>query len=487
MKKLSDLLSGIAIVRKTGDTAIQINTIQYDSQNISPGDLFVAVKGGTYDGHDYIDAAIRQRASAVVGQYPPPDDRVPYIQVGNTRKALALIASAYYGHPGRFMDLIGITGTNGKTSTAFLIDSVLKQHGMRTGLLGTVVYRIGSDEKDAGRTTPESTTLHQLLAAMLEKKTEAVVMELSSHALDQYRAEGLAFRLAVFTNLSRDHLDYHRSMAHYEATKQHLFSQVDTVKGENIINGDDDRGRVMVHANRRPVFTYSVAPGKADVFPVSTEYSIDGSTCVLHTPKGDLEIHSTLPGRHNMYNIMAAVSAGVCLQVPLDTIKTGIEKVACIPGRLEPINEGQPYTVFVDYAHTPDAMEKVLTAIKDISSGEVIVVFGCGGERDTGKRHLMGAAAEKYAGKVFLTSDNPRTEDPAQIIEDILRGITRRDAIAVISDRREAIHSALESASDNDCVLILGKGHEPYQLIGNKKFPFDDRQVARDYLRNKFN
>jgi UDP-N-acetylmuramoyl-L-alanyl-D-glutamate--2,6-diaminopimelate ligase len=487
MKKLSDLLRGIDIVQKTGDTAIQINTIQYDSRNISPGDLFVAVKGGTYDGHDYLDAAIRQRANAVVGQHPPSDDRVPYIQVGNTRKALALMASAYYGHPGHFMDLIGITGTNGKTSTAFLIDSILRCHGMRTGLLGTLVYRIGTDEMDAGWTTPESTTLNQLLAAMLEKKTEAVVMELSSHALDQYRAEGLAFRLAVFTNLSQDHLDYHRSMAHYEAAKQRLFSQVDSVKGENIVNGDDDRSSVMVHANHRPVFTYSAAPGKADVFPVSTEYSIDGSACVLHTPKGDLEFHSTLFGKHNIYNIMAAVSAGICLEIPLDAIKTGIEHVTFIPGRLETINEGQPYTVFVDYAHTPDAMEKVLIAIKDISSGEVIVVFGCGGERDTGKRHLMGATAEKYADTVILTSDNPRTEDPAQIIEDTIRGIKKRDAIAVISDRREAIHSALECASGNDCVLILGKGHEPYQLIGNKKFPFDDRQVAREYLRNKFN
>ena len=487
MKRLSDLLSGVDIIQKSGDSTIQIHGIQYDSREVSPGDLFVAIKGGTYDGHEYIDAAIRRRASAVVGNNPPPDDRIPYVQVGNTRKALAEIAAAYYGHPGRSLSLIGITGTNGKTSTAFLIESILKQHGMRTGLLGTVMYKIGGEERTADWTTPESTTLQQLLAAMLEASTETVVMELSSHALDQYRAEGLAFRLAVFTNLTQDHLDYHRSMADYAAAKQRLFAQVDAVKGENIINGDDTRSREMVLANHRPVFTYSATAGKADVFPVSAEYSSRGSTVVLRTPSGDIALSTSLPGKHNVYNIMAAVSVGICLNISLEHIKNGIEAVITIPGRLEHVDVGQPFSVLVDYAHTPDAMENVITSVKQVTTGNLIVLFGCGGDRDKRKRPMMGSIADTYSDTAILTTDNPRTEDSEQIIQDTLQGVTNLDKMIIVPDRSDAIKTALDRASDDDCVLILGKGHEQYQMIGKEKLPFDDRQIAREYLRKKYN
>ena len=483
--KLKELLSEVTIITKSGDIDIQINTIQHDSRNVSPGDLYVAIKGGTHDGHDYIDAAIWRGATAVVGEIPPPGDGAPYIQVGNTRKAEAKITSAFYGHPWRSMKLIGITGTNGKTSTAHLIESILQEHGIRTGLIGTVVRRIGSEEKNADLTTPESSALHRILYSMFQQKTETVIMEISSHALDQYRVEGLVFRLAMFTNLSHDHLDYHRSMEDYTAAKQRLFTQVDPVEGENIMNGDDPMSQVMAQQNHRPVFTFSAAPGKADVFPVSAHFSLNGIEAVLHTPKGTLDVRSSLAGRHNLYNIMAAASAGLCLGIPAGEITSGIEKVSCIPGRLEPVVEGQSFSVLVDFAHTPDAMEKVMTALRGLITGNLIVVFGCGGDRDKSKRPLMGSIAEQLSDRAILTSDNPRNEDPEHIIQDTLEGVADKDAMDVIIDRTEAIRHALDIAKEADCVLILGKGHELYQAIGTEKIPHDDREVARKLLRIK--
>lgn len=486
MVNLNELLTDIPIIQQTGETDIEINSIQFDSRNVSPGDLFVAIKGENFDGHDFIDAAIRHRARAVVTEIPPPDDRVPCIQVGNTRNALAHLSSAFYGHSWRSMTMIGITGTNGKTSTAYLIDSILRADGLRTGMLGTVEYRIGSESVKAEWTTPESSTLHKLLHSMVEHRTDAVVLEVSSHALEQYRVEGLVFRIAVFTNISQDHLDYHRSMEEYAAAKQRLFRMVDPVKGENIINGDDPMSEVMVRQNRRPVFSFSAEPGKADVFPGSAQFSFDGISAVLKTPRGDLNIKSSLVGRHNLQNIMAAVSVSICLDIPDSSIEKGIENISVVPGRLEQIKACQPFHVLVDFAHTPYAIQKALKGIREIFDGKLTVIFGCGGDRDRTKRPFMGAVAEDEADKAVLTSDNPRTEDPEQIIRDTLEGVKNKDKMEVILNRKEAIHKTLDNAEKNECVVILGKGHEPYQIIGKEKILFDDRETARAFLTKKF-
>lgn len=487
MTNLNELLSDVEIIQQTGDTDIEINTIQYDSRNVSPGDLFVAIKGDNFDGHDFIDAAIRQRARAVVTELPPSADSVPCIQVGNTRKALAHIASAYYDHSWRSMTLIGITGTNGKTSTAYLIESILQASGLRTGMLGTVAYHIGSEVLDAEWTTPESSSLHQMLHTMSREKTDTVVMEVSSHALEQYRAEGLVFRVAVFTNISQDHLDYHRSMNEYAAAKQRLFEMVDPVLGENIINGDDPWSEEMVSRNHRPVISFSAKPGKADVFPGDSQYSFKGISATLNTPKGKLNVKSSLLGMHNLQNIMAAVCVGLSLDIPVSNIETGISKLTSIPGRLEPVRTGQPFTVLVDFAHTPDAIDKVIRSVRELIDGKLIAVFGCGGDRDKSKRPLMGSISEKGADRIIITSDNPRNEDPMQIIRETLAGVKDKKKADVFVDRTEAVHHALSIAGDTDCVLILGKGHEPYQLIGSKKIPYDDRDVARKYLMSKYN
>jgi len=486
MKKLSELIRNIESPDSGGLDDIIINSIQYDSRNIHPGDLFVAIRGDSTDGHEYINAAAGRGARAIVCERRRPGIAVPCIQVDSSRRALALMAAAYYDHPGRHMKLVGITGTNGKTSTAYLIESVLLAGGYRTGLLGTISYKTGTEEHPAPWTTPESLELQHYLSIMRENNIQAAVMEVSSHALEQHRVEGLVFDAAVFTNLSQDHLDYHRSMERYTQAKQRLFQQVDPGKGGNIINIDDPAGRLMQNQNHRPVVSFSAETGKADVFPVSAHFSENGVDAEVATPAGRLSIHSPLIGRHNLYNILAAVCTGLSMDIPLESIGHGINSMQCVPGRLEAVNTGQPFPVLVDYAHTHDAMQKVIEAVRPLVKGKLIVLFGCGGDRDRGKRPLMGQVAEKYADRAILTSDNPRTEDPQQIIDDVLKGIGDMTKFDVVVDRTEAIHKALDHAEAGDWVLILGKGHETYQVIGTERIDFDDRIIAHDYLSKKF-
>jgi len=485
-KKLCELLSDILILQKTGDITMNISAVQCDSRKVSPGDLFVAVKGGSFDGHNFINEAVQQGACAVVVEKPCLGIGVPFIQVGNTRQALARIASAFYNHPSRSMMMIGITGTNGKTSTAYLIDQIVRETGIKTGLLGTVIYRIGGEMQSAEWTTPESLTLQYMLYEMVQCQTKTVVMEVSSHSLEQYRVEGIQFRLAVFTNLTQDHLDYHRSMEEYAAAKQKLFKQVHPVEGENIVNGDEPASLLMARQNYRPVVTYSIARGKADVYPEKVSFSFSGIQAVLRTPSGNVTVRSSLMGRHNLYNIMAAVCAGVCLDIPIEKIEEGVYNLKSVPGRLETVNESQPFAVLIDFAHTPDGIEKAIGAVKGIFPGRIITVFGCGGDRDRTKRPLMGRAAVAYSDIAVLTSDNPRSEPPMQIIDDVLNGLENKNAVKVFVDRTEAVHYALDLARKGDCVLLLGKGHENYQIIGTEKIPYSDRDAAENYLREKF-
>jgi len=484
MKRFKYLLNNTTIIKSIGDLDVNVRHIQYDSRKILPGDLFVAVRGEKYDGHDFVDAAVEKGASSVVCEEFRSDISVPCVTVEDSRAALARISSAYYEHPARSLMIIGITGTNGKTSTAYLIENAIKAGGHTTGLLSTIYYRVGSEEHPAKWTTPEPLELQQYLNSMREQQTDSVVMEVSSHALEQSRVDGIAFRLAVFTNLSQDHLDYHRSMERYISAKQRLFRQVDSDKGENIINGDDPVGMRMKDQNHRPVLFYSAKKGKADVFPISAELLRSGITASFKTPKGTINIRSHLIGKHNLYNIMAAVCAGISLNINPEQIELGINETKIIPGRLESVNAGQTFTVLVDYAHTPDAMQKVIDAIRPLIPGRLIAVFGCGGDRDRGKRPIMGGIAEKSADVAILTSDNPRTEEPHNIIKDVLTGIKDVSKVEAIVDRTQAIHQALDTAKDDDGVLILGKGHETYQVLGEKTIHFDDREVVRNYLKN---
>ncbi len=486
MELLENIVKDIEDCRITGNPQVEINNIEFDSRKVSPGDLFVAIKGGTSDGHEFIDVAIQNGASAVMGENNITDCKVPYVQVGNSRKSMAITASAFYGHPGRAMTIIGITGTNGKTTTTYLIDSILFAGGIETGLLGTIGYRAGEASYPAHWTTPESTELHRLLNIMKEHGTETVVMEVSSHALDQYRVEGLKFRLALFTNLTQDHLDYHRSMESYADVKKKLFRLLDDDKGENIINGDDPIGAEMANQNHRPALFYSATPGKCEIYPESAELDLNGIKAVIKTPKDSIAIDSKLIGKHNLYNIMTAVASGHCLGIPKEAISKGISEMKFVPGRLEPVEAEQPFSVLVDYAHTPDAVEKAIIAVKDLVKGKLIVLFGCGGDRDKGKRPKMGHIAEKMSDLAILTSDNPRMEDPQSIIDDVLEGIKDRSTIEVRIDRTQAIHLALDSASENDCVLLLGKGHETYQILGSVRIHYDDREVAKDHLEKLY-
>ncbi len=485
MKRLTDLINGLEANNTSVSTDIEINNIQYDSRNILPGDLFVAIKGETSDGHEFIDAAIDKGAAAVICENDIPGITIPSVKVSNSRKALALVSSSYYDNPGKSMKLIGITGTNGKTSTAYLLDNILQTTGYSTGLLGTIKYRAGEEEFQAKWTTPESLEMQLLLSKMREKKAWATVMEVSSHALEQNRIEGLVFETVVFTNLSQDHLDYHRSMERYADAKKRLFRQVDSQKGENVINGDDPVGFEMAKQNHRPVLTYSMDQGKADVFPDSVSYSSKGVRANLNSPVGKINIQSCMVGSHNLYNIMAAVGAGISLGISRENLEAGINGSAQVPGRLESVNAGQPFPVLVDYAHTPDAMEKAITAVRPLVDGRLIVLFGCGGDRDRDKRPQMGRIGEKGADIAILTSDNPRTEDPQQIINDVLEGISDKKGLKVIIDRKEAIHYSLEIAEENDWVLLLGKGHETYQILGTERIDFDDREIAKTFIKEK--
>ncbi|MFC1477401.1 UDP-N-acetylmuramoyl-L-alanyl-D-glutamate--2,6-diaminopimelate ligase [candidate division KSB1 bacterium] len=486
MKQLSNILKDVTILELSGSNDFTVNNIQYDSRKVLPGDLFVAIKGEAFDGHDFIEAAVERGAQAVVYETAGSEIPVHAVRVSNTRKALALMAGALFDHPGKSMELIGITGTNGKTSTAYLIDNILRQGGKEAGLLGTISYRSGTETCPAKWTTPDALELHHHLSLMRENGMNVCIMEVSSHALDQCRIEGLDIKLAVFTNLSQDHLDYHRSMEYYAEAKQRLFQQVDSQKGENIINRDDPVGHSMAEQNHRPVLFYSVEKGKADVFPASVHYTRDGIQAGLNTPAGNVLIDTKLVGQHNLYNIMAAVCAGIAMKIPTATIEQGISATPIVPGRLEPVSAGQPFKVMVDYAHTPDAMENVIDAVRPLVKGRLFVVFGCGGDRDRGKRPLMGAIGEEKTDRAILTSDNPRTEDPQQIIDDVLTGIRNREKVEVIPDRTEAIHAALDSAESDDWILLLGKGHETYQVLGTRKIDYDDRAVAYDHLKKRY-
>ena len=461
--------------------------VAYDSRTVTAGQVFVALKGQHADGTSFARQAIERGAAAIVSQEAAPDGvHVPWAIVGDARLALAVLAAAFYRDPSREMRVIGITGTNGKTTTAYLVASIFDAARIRCGILGTVGYRIGDEVREATRTTPEAPDVQALLREMVDRQCGACAMEVSSHALSLRRVDGITFAAGIFTNLTRDHLDFHADMDDYFCAKRRLFEMLPR-DAPSLVNLDDPRGPSLVDVGGRAV-TYAINR-PADVTPGPLSFSLGGLSFDIRTPRGTLHVVSKLVGRPNVYNILAAVSAATALDVPLDAIERGLESLVGVPGRFQVVSEARDeVTVVVDYAHTDDALRNLLDTARPLAPGRLITVFGCGGDRDRTKRPLMGAVAGRLSDLIVITSDNPRSEDPNRIIEEVQRGITpdtRRDSaqrLLTIVDRRTAIAKAIELAQPGDVVLVAGKGHEKYQVIGDRTLPFDDVAVARDAL-----
>jgi UDP-N-acetylmuramoyl-L-alanyl-D-glutamate--2,6-diaminopimelate ligase len=462
-----------------------ITGIAYDSRAVRPGHVFVALKGLHADGASFAQQAVDRGAVAVVAEQPLADIGVPVLQVTDARLALAELSADFHGHPSERMRVVGITGTNGKTTTAHLLAAIFEAGGMKCGVIGTVAHRIGHEERASAHTTPEAPDLQQMLHEMADRGCVACAMEVSSHALALRRVDAMTFSAGVFTNLTRDHLDFHADMESYFQAKRRLFEMLPP-GAPALINVDDPRGAAVVDASGKPV-TYAINRA-ADITPGPLSYSIDGLAFDIRTPRGTLQARSKLVGRPNVYNILAAVSTAIALDLPFDAIEKGLQALEAVPGRFEVVSgPDDGITVVVDYAHTDDALRNLLETARPMARCRLITLFGCGGDRDRTKRPLMGAVASRLSDALVITSDNPRHEDPDRIIEEIQRGITpdtrREDAPTfAIPDRREAIAKAIGIARTGDMVLLAGKGHEKYQILGDQRVPFDDVAVAREFL-----
>lgn len=477
---------------------VEIGGLQYDSRKVQQGDMFIAIKGAASDGHKHIDSAVSSGAKAVVMENDSslPDSffmhaGVVKIVVANSRRALAVMSANYYGHPAKQLRLIGVTGTNGKTTTTYLIKQLLELSSPtmqgKVGLIGTIEYMVGGEKYPATHTTPESLELHKLFATMVRKGCTHVVMEVSSHSLHQDRVYGLEFSAAVFTNLTQDHLDYHGTMENYFQAKKILFDCLPS-SSRAVTNADDAAGLKIVKGTRASVITYGVN-GASDVSANNVSLSIDGTTFVLRHHKEEIEIRSHLVGRFNVYNILAACSAGIALGIPAASIYASVASFTSVPGRFERMLSPDGWSAIIDYAHTPDALEKCLMTIRDVlpaqASNKIVTVFGAGGDRDKTKRPVMGKIVDTLSDVAVVTSDNPRSEDPNAIINDVLAGVHRKNELFVEPDRRRAITGALSMARRGDVVLIAGKGHEDYQIIGKTKHHFSDREVVQEYITSR--
>jgi UDP-N-acetylmuramoyl-L-alanyl-D-glutamate--2,6-diaminopimelate ligase len=465
-----------------GDAELPVSAVMHDSRRGGPGSLFVAIPGLTTDGNRFVDAALKKGAVAVASQAEPRPG-IPWLRVPDAREALAVLSAAVLGHPARSLLLAGVTGTNGKTTTTLLIDAVLRAGGARPGLVGTIQYRVGDRLAEAVRTTPESSDLQLLFREMVDAGCRHAVLEVSSHALALKRVYGCAFGVAVFTNLTRDHLDFHGDMESYFAAKRVLFDTLLREDGHAVVNLDDDRGPDVARVSRGRVLTYALGR-PADFTARDVRLSLDGTTFQAVTPAGAFDVALALLGRFNVQNALAAIAAGLALGVPAEAVVRGLASVKGVPGRLERVEAGQDFAVLVDYAHTDDALKNLLETLRELGPRRLITVFGCGGDRDRTKRPLMGAVASRLSDVAIVTSDNPRSEPPEAIVEEIVRGMNggRKAERHVIVDRRDAIAKALETAGRGDAVVIAGKGHETYQVLRDRTVPFDDRQVARDLL-----
>ena len=486
---LCELVKNITILKIDGSDKIDIKGISYDSRDVKPGFLFVAIEGFQTDGHLYIEDAIKAGALAVLLQNEAEvPTGVTKIWVENSREALALLAASFYGHPSSKMRLVGITGTNGKTTTSYLISSIYRHAGQKVGIVGTIANYIGERKLDVSHTTPEASDLQKLLRDMVDSKVDSAVIEVSSHALSLDRVKSCEFDVAVFTNLTQDHLDFHRDMDDYLQSKIKLFKDIgEGVKSGPkfvVINRDDSCAPKIISEAKVPVITYGLH-GDADVKAVDIEASGQGSSFTVSSRQGSIRLNSKLGGLFNVYNALAAFAVGLGSGLSPEMVAESLEKVDGVPGRFELLNCGQDFTVVVDYAHTPDGLENILKSARSITSGRLIIVFGCGGDRDRTKRPIMGRIAGLYSDLPIITSDNPRTEDSVSILRDVEEGINKvmkPGQYRIILDRREAIREAIMEAKKGDLVILAGKGHEDYQIIGDQKIYFNDREEARKVI-----
>jgi UDP-N-acetylmuramoyl-L-alanyl-D-glutamate--2,6-diaminopimelate ligase len=481
-KALTEIIKGIEVQASSGNSQVIVRGISMDSRQVQPGDLYACVPGFKVDGHDFAVKAIASGAVALVVEHFLPLD-VPQVKVSNVRKVLGTIAATIYDQPSEQLELVGVTGTNGKTTITYLIEKIGTKHGKKVGLIGTLGSRIDGREIPGERTTPEAIDVQKLLGDMVAEGVSLAVMEVSSHALDLGRVSGCEFDTGIFTNLTQDHLDYHKNMKDYLDAKSKLFSSLKGKKQTkiSILNGDDSSFSKLSQASAAPVVSYGIH-NEVDYRAENVEVTSEGVRFVVCFRDSRQDVQYSTPGVFSVYNALAAFVWGVERGYTPGSVAEALAEIPGVPGRFESIRLGQPFQVIVDYAHTPDGLENVVRTARDFTKGRLITVFGCGGDRDRGKRPIMGEAASGLSDFVIVTSDNPRTEDPDQIIKEVLVGVTGVDHVA-LRDRREAIWGACRMAKVGDTILIAGKGHETYQIFGTEVHPFDDREVAREALR----
>lgn len=467
-------------IEYTGPQA-EITAVDYDSRKVGRGSLFCCLVGEKTDGHNFASMAVEKGASALICQRPLPLN-VPQLIVPDGREAMARAAACFYGHPERELTMLAVTGTNGKTSVTYMVKSVAETAGKKVGLIGTIQNLIGEEKVYTERTTPESVDLFALLRRMADKGVELVVMEVSSHALAQQRVAGIPFKAGLFTNLTQDHLDYHKTFENYRAAKKKLFAQC----GIAILNGDDETAAYMKEGLSIPVWTMGIHhPGK--FYARGIEITTQGASFHLFTPQGNGRISLHISGLFSVYNAMGTAALCTAAGIPFSCIVKGLEGLRGVAGRLECVDTGdRPFSVYVDYAHTPDALQNVLETARGFTRRRLISVFGCGGDRDHGKRPIMGEIGGRYSDHVILTSDNPRTEDPMDILKAVEEGVKRTATPYIVTEnRREAIREALEEAGDGDVIVIAGKGHESYQEINGVRHHFDDKEIVLSLLRGE--
>ncbi|MGE5544184.1 MAG: UDP-N-acetylmuramoyl-L-alanyl-D-glutamate--2,6-diaminopimelate ligase [Bacillota bacterium] len=488
MSILKKLLAGIEHQVLQGNPCQEITGIEYDSRQVKNGNAFICIPGFKTDGHNYAVQAVMNGARTLIVERPVEGcAECTMVQVKDTRQVLPLLASRFYRAPSKELRVVGVTGTNGKTTTTHLIKAILEEAGHAVGLIGTLNASFQGYQEKLANTTPESLDLERFMRRVCDHGGRYVVMEVSSHALDLGRVREIDFDAAVFTNLTQDHLDYHKTLEVYRDAKLKLFSSLPVEPGRfAVINADDPHSASFLNACRGDKITYGTK-NSAAVRATDIRITAKGSYFTVEYPNGRMPLGIRLAGLFNVYNALAAITFAIQEGIPPQVIKEALEKVQGVPGRFETIDEGQEFSVIVDYAHTPDGLENILKTARQITGGRIITVFGAGGDRDRTKRPLMGRIAADFSDFCIVTSDNPRNEDPLAIIEDILAGLTEKEDAhyAVVPDRREAIRHAVYLAHPDDMVVIAGKGHEDYQLIKGKVYPFDDRLVAREYIRER--
>jgi UDP-N-acetylmuramoyl-L-alanyl-D-glutamate--2,6-diaminopimelate ligase len=485
MVTLDKLVTGLRYEVLQGSTTCSVAGITSDSREVKPGWAFIAIPGSQVDGHGFVAQALVRGATVLVTDRVLDLTATPAacLLVLDTRQALAHLAAAFSGQPSRQLRLIGVTGTNGKTTSTYLLEAVFQAHGFTPGVLGTITYRYAGREEPADQTTPAADQIQRMLREMVDAGVSYCAMEVSSHALAQHRVWGCQFAAALFTNLTQDHLDYHADMSAYYAAKARLFTLYQP--GVAVLNYDDPAGQKLLHEVRAPVITYGFSPA-SDVGVEHLEMDAHGIGLTARLGRQPVQVHSHLSGRHNVYNILGVLATAKGLGLDPESTIRGIERLRTVPGRFERVDAGQPFSVLVDYAHTDDALRNVLQAARDVATGRVIVVFGAGGDRDRGKRARMGRVTAQYADIAVITSDNPRTEAPMAIIRAIEVGFResgQASQYCIIEDRAHAIYEAIRVARAGDVVIITGKGHETYQIIGRERRSFDDRQVAAQALQ----